>query len=138
MSWTWCLECRPIAGWDFSVNSAHSLSNYVWEQDAAERNSANFPLHPFNCDDFNSFFACFFLRTAPVACGGSQANQVELELQLPAKATATAMPDLSFICDLQCSLRQCLIPNSLSKARESSQALCWVHNPLSHDRNSKN
>ena len=32
---------------------------------------------------------------------------VELELQLPAHATATTMPDLSLICDLCCSLHQC-------------------------------
>ena len=42
---------------------------------------------------------------------------VELELQLPAYATATATPDLSLICDLHHSLCQCRILNPLIEAR---------------------
>ena len=41
----------------------------------------------------------------------------ELELQLLAYVTAIATPDLSCICDLYCSLRQCWILNPL-KARD--------------------
>ena len=44
--------------------------------------------------------------------------EVKSELQLLAYATATAMPDLSLICDLHCSLWQCLILNILIKARD--------------------
>ena len=43
---------------------------------------------------------------------------VELELQLPAYATATATPDLSCVCNLHHSLWQCWILNPLSKARD--------------------
>ena len=43
---------------------------------------------------------------------------VELELQLPASATATLTPDLSQVCDLHHSSRQCQILNPLSEARD--------------------
>ena len=42
--------------------------------------------------------------------------RVKSELQLLAYATATAMLDLICICNLSCSLWQCWILNSLSKA----------------------
>ena len=57
----------------------------------------------------------FLIMAQPVAYGSSQ---VELELQLLASATATAMPDLSCICDLCHSLWQYRILNPLSKARD--------------------
>ena len=38
-------------------------------------------------------------------------------LQLSAYTTATAMSDLSYVCDLHHSLRQCWILNPLNKAR---------------------
>ena len=41
---------------------------------------------------------------------------VQSELQLPAYTTATAMPDLSLVCDLHHSSWQCWILNPLSKA----------------------
>ena len=50
---------------------------------------------------------------------------VELELQLPAYATTTAMPDPSYICDLQCSSWQCWILNPLSEAR-IKPAPSWI------------
>ena len=43
---------------------------------------------------------------------------VESELQLLAYATATAMPDLSCVCDLYHSSRQCQNLNPLRKARD--------------------
>ena len=46
---------------------------------------------------------------------------VELELQLPAYTTATAMPDPSHICDLYHSSQPHQIPTPLSKARD------WTH-----------
>ena len=47
---------------------------------------------------------------------------VELELQLPAYATATAMPDLSHVCDLHHSSRPHWILNPLIKAGD------WIRN----------
>ena len=59
---------------------------------------------------------------------------VELELQLLAYTTATAMQDLSYICDLCHGLQQCRILNPLSKARDETRILmdtswtltCWA------------
>ena len=59
---------------------------------------------------------------------------VKLELLLSAYATATAMHDLSHICDLHCSSQQHWILNSLSKARDwtcilmdtSQVRYCWA------------
>ena len=48
---------------------------------------------------------------------------VESERQLPACATATAMPDLSHICDLHHSSRQCQILSPLSEARDRTCVL---------------
>ena len=45
---------------------------------------------------------------------------VESELQLLAYATATAMPDLSHICDLCHSLGKCQILNPLSEGGQES------------------
>ena len=61
------------------------------------------------------------------------------ELQLPAYTTATAMLDLSNICDLHHSSWQHQIPNPLSKDRDQTCILMdtrKVHNTLSHNRNS--
>ena len=43
---------------------------------------------------------------------------VKSELQLLAYARATGTPDLSHVCDLCHSSRQCWIPDPLSKARD--------------------
>ena len=48
---------------------------------------------------------------------------VKLELQLPAYTTATAMRDLSRVCDLHHSSRQHQIPDPLSKARDQTRVL---------------
>ena len=48
---------------------------------------------------------------------------VELELELPAYATATARPELSCICHLHHGSRQCQTLNSLSKARDQTRIL---------------
>ena len=64
---------------------------------------------------------------------------VKLELQLPAYAPATAMLNLSRICDLHCSLWQCQILNPLSKASDQTHILMdtgRVLNPLSYNGNS--
>ena len=48
---------------------------------------------------------------------------VELELELPAYATATATLDPRHICDLRQSLRQCWILNPLKEARDQTHIL---------------
>ena len=67
---------------------------------------------------------------------------VELELQLPAYATATEKPDLSCVSSLHRSLRQRQILNPLSEARDGTLVLidtmsCRVPNSLSHSGNSE-
>ena len=65
---------------------------------------------------------------------------VQLELQLLAYATATAIPDPSCICDLHHGSRQCPILNPRSTARDRTQILMdtsWVCYPLSHNANSE-
>ena len=64
--------------------------------------------------------------------------EVELELQLLAYATVTAMQDLSYIYDLCHSSWQCRILNPLNEVRDRTHNLMdtsWVHNPLSHSGN---
>ena len=48
---------------------------------------------------------------------------VKSELQPPAYIAATATPDLSHVCDLHHSSRQCWIFNPLSRARDQTQVL---------------
>ena len=45
---------------------------------------------------------------------------IDLELQLPAYATATATLDLSHVCNLFHSSQQCWILNALRKARDQT------------------
>ena len=55
---------------------------------------------------------------------------VKSELQVPAYATATAMPDQSHVCDLHHSSQQCWIFNPLSEARDRTRVLIgpiWVY-----------
>ena len=64
---------------------------------------------------------------------------VESELQLPAYATATAMPDQSHVCDLHHSSWHRQILNLLSETRDQTRILMdtsQVLNLLSHNGNS--
>ena len=64
---------------------------------------------------------------------------VELELQSPAYARATATRDPSHVCSLHHSSRQCWILNPLSKVRDQTRNLMvpsWIRQPLGHDGNS--
>ena len=54
-------------------------------------------------------------RAVPIAYGGCKARG-----QIGAYATATAIPDLSHICDLHHSSWQCWILKPLSKARDQT------------------
>ena len=67
----------------------------------------------------NEMYLFFLFKAAPVAFGSSQAG-VELELQLQTYTTATAMPDLSPICELCCSLWQSGILRPLSGVRDQT------------------
>ena len=49
--------------------------------------------------------------------------ELELPLLLPAYTTATAMPDMSLVCDLHHSSWQCQILNLLNKARDRTRIL---------------
>ena len=65
---------------------------------------------------------------------------VESELQLPAYATATAMPDQSHVCDLHHSSWHRQILNLLSETRDQTRILMdtsQVLNLLSHNGNSQ-
>ena len=65
---------------------------------------------------------------------------VQLGLQLPAYIAATATPDPSCACNLHHSSQQCQILNPLSVSRDQTCVLMdpsEVHNPLSHDSNSR-
>ena len=48
---------------------------------------------------------------------------IKLELQLPAYATATAIPDQSCICDLDHTSQECQILNPRSEARDRTRIL---------------
>ena len=64
---------------------------------------------------------------------------VELEMQLPTYATATAMQDMSRICELHHSSGQHWILNPLSEARDQTHILVILYqvlNLLSHNENS--
>ena len=64
---------------------------------------------------FNFYFIFYFL---PLWHMEVPRPGVELELQLQAYVTTTAMPDLSHICDLHHSSWQCQILNPLSEDRD--------------------
>ena len=84
------------------------------------------------------FFFFFFLGLHPQHIEVPRLG-IQLELQLSACTTATATLDLSHICDLCCSLRQCWILNPLSEAGDWTRILMdtrWVLNLLSHNGNS--
>ena len=70
------------------------------------------------------FIYLSFCRAEPVAHGNSEARlEVQLELQLPAYTTATAMPDQTCICDLHHSSWQCRLLNPLREARDRTHIL---------------
>ena len=68
----------------------------------------------------NIYLFFFLFRAAPAAYGSSQAREIELELQVLAYSTATAVLDPSCICDPHHSSQQCQILNSLSGGQESN------------------
>ena len=65
--------------------------------------------------------------------------EVRLALQLQAYATATAIWDLSHICNLCHGVQQHWILNPLNEAKDQTRIFMntsQVHNPLSHNGNS--
>ena len=99
---TWYFFCRYISG---------GADNFIWVSRSCGWSSVFFL--------FVLFCFCFLgpnLWHMEVPGLG-----VELELQLPAYTTATAMQDLSLVCDLHHNSWQHQIPDPLSKARD------WTH-----------
>ena len=71
----------------------------------------------------------FLLFRAALTAYGGFLDRVELEPQLPAYATATAMQDPSCVCDLYHSSWQYQIFNPLSKVRDRTRNLMvpsWI------------
>ena len=71
----------------------------------------------------NNCFLSFFFFPPHLKHMDIPGPGVELELQLPAYTTTTAMQGLSHICDLHRSLRQSWILNPLSEARDGTHIL---------------
>ena len=91
--------------------------------------------------EIGSFFFFFFFLGPHLRHKEVPRPGVKSELQLPATATATAMPGPSHACDLHYSSQQCRILNPLNRARDQTCVLLdtsWVHNPLSHNKNPPN
>ena len=68
------------------------------------------------------YFILVFLGSRPRHMGVPRLG-VEWKLQLPIYTTATAMPDLSHVCDLCHSSRHCWILNPQSKAWDQTHVL---------------
>ena len=97
--------------------------------------------HGVQVQTLNSFFLKFFgfFRTTPRHVEVPRQG-VELELQLPAYTTATAMWDPRHVCNLHHSSRQHWLLNPLSKARDRTRRFMdtsRILNPLSHNWNSQ-
>ena len=78
--------------------------------------------HVAQVDLVMTFIYLFLFMAIPAAYGSSQAR-VASKLQLPAYATATAMPDPSCVCDLHYSSEQHRILNPLTEARDGTRIL---------------
>ena len=81
-----------------------------------------------------------FFLTAALAAVEVPRPAAKLGLQLLAYVTATAMLELSCVCELCYSLQQSWILNPLSKGRNQTHVLMdtsWVLNPLNHNGNSR-
>ena len=105
-----CLKMWLPAGTISSQPSHHSYSTTSKVSPATEKK--NFLVFAF------FFFLGPHLQLMEVPRLG-----VELELQLPAYATVTAMQPPSCICNLHRTLWQCWILNPLSKARDRTRIL---------------
>ena len=77
--------------------------------------------HFITIDTLNRFF--FFILGPHLQHMEVTKVGVNSELQLPASATATAIPDPSHLCNLHHSLWQCWILNPLSEARDRTYIL---------------
>ena len=79
---------------------------------------------------FSFFFLSFVLLESHPRHMEVPRLGVQMELQLSAYTTATAMPDLSHVCDLHHSSQQHRILNPLSEARDRTRNLMvpsWIH-----------
>ena len=90
---------------------AHSVYH---NQSSQEKNNTTFSISLYSGSGYFSFFlSFFFFFLLRASCRWS----IWKFLHLQACATATAISDVSLICDLHYSSRQCWILNPLSKAR---------------------
>ena len=87
--------------------------------------------HSLGCLLFYFILFIYFCRAAPVAYGSSQARG-QIRAVAAGYTTATAMPDLSCICDLCCSSRQSQILNPLKGARDQTRILVDAHHVHDH------
>ena len=91
---------------------------------------------PFSFFFLFSFFCFLGLHLQPMEV---PRLEVELELQLPAYTTATAIPDLIHVCDIHHRSWQCQILNQLRKARDCTCVLMdisQIHFYCTHNENS--
>ena len=117
--------------WDILILKVFIIRNY------------NLPGHPFSilsswtkvdrrCQFCIVFFCFCFLFVCLVFLGSHLEHmevprlRAELELQLQAYITATAVQDPSCVCDLQDSWWQCCFLNPLSNARDRTCVSSWM------------
>ena len=115
----------------------HNYMQWPWLQ----RQVRPDPMRPCRmCKEFWVLFAFVFCFSGPhLNLWHMEVPRlgVKSELQLPAYTTATAMRNLSPVCNIYHSLWQCQILNPLSEDwTHIHMVTSWVHNPLSHNRNS--
>ena len=111
--------CRILS----TLSSRHSLLRNLWWQKRQLRPCVHtgFILCCLPTPSLVFFVFCLS-RAAPMAYEGVEL-ELQLQLQLPAYTTATAMPDLSRVCDPHHSSRQHRILNPLSEARDRTCVL---------------
>ena len=116
----WCWSKCNAAGRFLSSSPSTSATGEV-AQDAESRPGNGPPWFAPWLDlstHFQTLFFCLFLLGLHPQHTEVPRLGVELKPQLPAYATATAMPDPSHICNLHHSSRQCRILNPPSEARD--------------------
>ena len=118
MPWKDSLNLHPYYSLVTNIPGARGWEFHCW--------ACRYYLNP------QGFFVCFCFLGPPPQHMKVPRLRVESKLQLLAYsiATATAMWDLSRICDLHHSSRQRWIPNPLSKTRDRTLDLMvpsWIH-----------
>ena len=119
------IQGRVGGAWElaFPTSSPGMLMPLVHGPHVQEQGFPRFFIHlkamGITCIPCFAFIFFVFLRLYPRHMEVPRPG-VEWELHLPAYATATAMPDLSHVCELHHSPRQHWILNPLSEARDQT------------------